>query len=257
MSTSVWTDIPIIASWTANDGAWYPAPSTSSDEDVLASFSTFIVHLSKNARQKLLDLYPLSDFQSEVQPGDTVTAQYYRAARINRDLWFTCPVVDFTWHYHKHGSTNVRMYELNQTSFGPVWELIGTPFWRVGHLSDIPYMLNGDVAGGDNSAKQTDLAKLMSGSAAAFAYTGDPTQSKGTVPKDWPNAYHDVEGTALAREHPDQMIVHVMGGPHGSGPAFVASTDEIKALGRNASLKQEKVLERCSFINSIQSEIGV
>ena len=105
-------DIPIIASWVHNDGAWYASPSTTDNATVLASFATFIVDLSNSSLERFLALYPLSDFETRVQPGEQATPQYYRAAQINRDVWFTCPVLDFTWQYVKRGgpgSANVRL----------------------------------------------------------------------------------------------------------------------------------------------------
>ena len=119
-------------------------------------------------------------------------------------------------------------------------------------------MLNGGVAGGgDNGAEQRYLAERMSGSVAAFAYTGDPMRSDGLVLRDWPNAYQGAEEAALARDHPEEMTVHVMGGPHGSEPTFVGVGDRGKSSERDVALEQEKILERCRFINSIHEEIGV
>ena len=251
-------DIPIIASWVANDIAWYASPSTVDDASVLASFSTFIVGLSKATLEKFLSFYPVSDFEHEVQPDDIVTAQYYRAARINRDVWFTCPVIDFTWQHAKEGSTNTRLYELNQTRFEPVWKSLGIPHWRVSHHSDIPYILNGHVAGGgDNSPAQQRLASLLSGDAAAFAHTGHPTRSDSRVLRDWPTAYHDSSARDSPKEHPDQMTVYVVGGPHGSGPASISKSNGTGSLARERALEQEKLFQRCEFINAIQEEIGV
>lgn len=120
-------------------------------------------------------------------------------------------------------------------------------------------MLNEDVAaGGDNSPAQRELSALLSGSAAAFAHTGDPTVSEGRVFKDWPLAYPDRRGQVLAKAHPERLSVYVIGGPEGSGPAHVAPAGASGAAGaREQALAGEKLIERCSFINSIQEEIGV
>ena len=226
---------------------------------VLASFQTFILGLSQSSLQRLLSLYPLSDFTSLVRPNEEATAQYYRAAQMNRDLWFTCPIIDFTWQYTRYGASNIRLYEMNQTKYAPILQYMGVPQWRVCHLSDIPYMLNEDVAaGGDNSAAQRDLSALLSGSAAAFAYAGDPGISSGRTFKDWPIAYQDQTGQALDKEYPSELSVYVIGGPYGSGPAKTASgAGEGSTLAREKAVAWEKLIERCNFINSIQEEIGV
>lgn len=147
---------------------------------MLATFQTYILGLSNTSLQRILTLYPLSDFESLVRPGEEATAQYYRAAQIHCDFWFTCPVIDFTWQYTRHGAPNIYLYSMNQTKFGPILKRMSVPQWRVCHLSNIPYMLNEDVAAaGDNSAVQRDLSALLSGSTAAFAHTGNPTESRG------------------------------------------------------------------------------
>lgn len=226
---------------------------------MLATFQTYILGLSKSSLQRILTLYPLSDFEPLVRPGEVATAQYYRVAQIHRDIWFTCPVIDFTWQYTRHGAPNIRLYEMNQTKFGPILKNLGVPQWRVCHLSDIPYMLNEDVAaGGDNSAAQRELSALLSGSAAAFAHTGNPTESERRVFKDWPLAYPDQRKQVLAKEHPERLSIYVFGGPGGSGPANITPEGAGGAAEeRDRALAGEKLIERCNFINSIQEEVGV
>lgn len=104
---------------------------------------------------------------------------------MNRDLWFTCPVIDFTWQYTRLGDVNdIRLYEMNQTKFGPIFQYMGVPQWHVSHLSDISYLMNENVgAGGENRAAQQDLSALLSGSVAAFAHSGNPAISRGRALK--------------------------------------------------------------------------
>ena len=254
-----WLGIPIIASWVTNDGAWYAEPGITEDASVLASFQRYVIGLSENSLQRLLSLYPVLDFSQLVRPNEDATAQYYRAAQINRDLWFTCPVIDFTWQYTRFSASTIRLYEMNQTKFGPVFQYMGVPQWRLSHLSDIPYIFNEDVsAGGDNSAAQRDLSSLLSGSATAFAYTGDPTASRGRCLKDWPIAYSDRSTQTLSRDYPLELSLNLVGGPQGNGPATLVSGDVSNtAQGRAKALAWEKVIDRCQFINSILDEIGV
>ena len=252
--------IPLIGSWTANDGAWYVQPDISSSASVLASFQAYIHNLSQSSLQHILSLYPLSDFEPLVTSEVKATAQYYRAAQINRDIWFTCPVIDFTWQYARFGGvTDIRLYEMNQTKFEPIFHYMGVPQWHVSHLSDIPYLMNEDVvAGGDNSAAQRDLSVLLSGSVAAFVHTGDPGISRTRTFKDWPTAYgrHDIK--ALSKEYPSNLDLLVVGGPNGSGPARVSAEAETGGQSeREKAMAGQKVIERCRFINSIQDEIGV
>jgi carboxylesterase type B len=176
---------------------------------------------------------------------------------MNRDLWFTCPVIDFTWQYTRFGgSKNVRLYDMDQTKFGPIFKYMGVPQWRVSHLSDLPYFFNEDVAaGGDNSPHQRALSALLSGSSAAFAHTGNPTISRGKTLRDWPIAYPDQSRQALSQVYPDSFNVYVVGGREGNGPATVSSRGAASSA-REQALAREKLIERCTFINSILAEIG-
>ena len=207
---------------------------------------------------RFLSHYPRDPFIHLSPPSSPVSVDYYRAAQINRDMWFTCPVIDFTWHFHKHGQTNVRVYEMNQTRFAPVFESMGVPFWKVAHLSDIPYLLNAERVGGggDNSKQQLDLSARLSSSAIAFAYHGDPNRVKaaGKGLGHWPLAYGQ---STLEGDHPDALTVNVVGGPHGTGAATVFKRPGKDKDERQKAMEWEMLLERCGFINSIQEELGV
>ena len=178
---------------------------------------------------------------------------------MNRDIWFTCPVIDFTWQYTRHGGSDVRIYDMNQTKFGPVFHEMGVPQWRVSHLSDIPYFMNENVtSGADNSLAQEELSAKLSGSAAAFAHTGDPTYSPGRVLSHWPDAYAGQTGQSLNSEYPEELNLYVVGGPYGNSAARLLSQQAHARLSElETALMWEKVIDRCRFINSIHAEIGV
>lgn len=179
---------------------------------------------------------------------------------MHRDLWFTCPVIDFTWQYARFGGDgDIYLFEMNQTKFGPIFQYMSVPQWHVSHLSNIPYLMNEDViAGGDNSAAQRDLSMLLSGSVAAFAHSGDPAVSRARTFKDWPTAYSYDGRRVLSNEYPSKLNLYVVGGPYGSGSAHVDS--KAGAIGKSEAekvLTRQKLIERCQFINSIHDEIGV
>lgn len=257
--SKVITDIPLIASCTTNDGAWYAQPTTKSDASVLASFQQYVLGLSPASFETLLALYPESDFSHLVRPGKKATSQYYRAAQMNRDILFTCPVIDFAYHYSRSSNKDVRVYEMNQTKFGPAYASMGVPEWRVAHLSDIPYLMNEDVAaGGDNSPAQQDLSAQLSGSVAAFAWTGDPTAVAATkrakALKDWPVAFGN------GQEGPEKLKIYVIGGEEGGGVATATTAGGgggTEGSRRDKAVAWEKLVERCAFINSITEETGV
>ncbi|KAI1382425.1 alpha/beta-hydrolase [Hypoxylon crocopeplum] len=258
--------VPIIASWVSNEGAWYAPPQTSSDEGVLATFGLWMTGLSEHTKAKLLELYPLEDFEFLVRPDydGPISPQYYRAAQLNKDLWFTCPVLDFAWQYLKNGgveASQVRLYEHNATRYTPAFEKMGVPMWRVAHLSDIPYVLNIQRLGGgaDNSAAQLELAKKMSRTIAKFVTSGTPEGIRGDALA-WPAAFADVTKEELRKDFPSKISLELFGGQHGTVPVSISKggneagvTEAEKALG------WEKLFQRCEFINTerVREELGV
>nr|POF19997.1 secreted lipase [Quercus suber] len=255
-------NVSIIASWVTNDGAWFAAPSVSSDEEVLASFGLWLHGHSTTTKFQLLELYPLADFEHMVRPtyDGPISAQYYRAAQMNKDLWFTCPVLDFAWQYVKHGgaaSEDVRLYEHNATRYTPAFEMMGVPMWRVAHLSDIPYILNNQGIM-DTSASQLELSKLMSRSMASFINTGDPQDVAGAIGP-WPAAFEGVTEKELMEEFPRKLTLKLFGGPSGTQAVTVEKSRNGRGTAAEEAVLWEKLFERCEFINSrvVRAESGV
>ncbi|KAJ5732621.1 carboxylesterase [Penicillium malachiteum] len=223
------TDFPLIASWVTNDGAWYAPPTTATDTDVLASFGFWLSHLSESTQKTLLELYPLEDFthiQRHAEAGLDISPQYYRATQMNRDIWLTCPVLYFTWNYlQKHqqikeeggdpsgssdsSSPKIWLYEHNATRYTPVFKVMGVQMWGVAHLSDIPYVFNSKEvsAGADNSVTQLELARKVSRSVIAFAYTGSPEDSGSNA---WPVAF-DEKDIRKEKSSPEKISIKVFG----------------------------------------------
>lgn len=261
-------DIPIIASWVSNDGAWYAPPTTASDDDVLSSFGLWLTGLSKKTQSTLLELYPISDFEHMAQSdhdGSHVSAQYYRAAQLNRDLWFTCPVLDFAWHYRKQSKAEVRLYENNATRFTTAYEAMGVPMWRVAHLSDIPYVLNAQQLAGmgtDNSAAQRAQAEYVSRKIARFVTSGSPNDDDDDEAEVWSGAFINATEKELEGEFPDRLALQLFGGPYGNVQVAVrAGDDGDEGSGNEAenAVKWEKLFKRCEFINGkgVRKETGV
>ncbi|KAJ4423946.1 hypothetical protein N0V82_001374 [Gnomoniopsis sp. IMI 355080] len=281
---SIAKDISIIASWVTNDGAWYAPPTTASDEDVLASFGLWLTGLSDPTKQTLLELYPIADFEHMVRPdydGPLLSPQYYRAAQLNRDLWFTCPVLDFAWQYHKQskskssssssssgssGTAEVRLYEHNATRFTAAYEAMGVPMWRVAHLSDIPYVLNAQQLAGmgtDNSAAQRALAASVSRTITGFVTAGVPADGGGGGGDDaaaWVGAFTNATERELEGEIPRRLALQLFGGPYGNVQvALRAGEEESGGSEAELAVRWEKLLQRCEFINSegVREETGV
>lgn len=248
-------NIPTIAAWVTNDGAWYAPPTTATDEDVISSFTLWLT-LSQSTIKKLLELYPVSDFEYMAQ-GQGVSPQYYRAAQINRDLWFACPVLDFAWQYSRHSSHEVRLYEHNATRFAPSYDLMGVPMWKVAHLSDIPYVLNSQSlrGGADNSADQLALSAAISRRIVKFVTSEAPDI-------DWSPAFAGAAEDELQDKLPNSISLQLFGGPYGNRQVTVQEDlgdgDDEGTEALNA-VAWEKLFQRCNFINSaeMRSETSV
>ncbi|KAI1383622.1 alpha/beta-hydrolase [Hypoxylon trugodes] len=250
--------VPIIASWVSNEGAWYASPATSTDEEVLASFGLWLTGHSDATKAKLLELYPVEDFEGLVRPDydGPISPQYYRAAQFTKDIWFTCPILDFTWQYVKNGGADVsqvRLYEHNTTRFTPALEVMGVPMWRVPHLSDIPYVLNNQHLGGgaDNSAPQLELSKSISRDIVRYVNSGIP--SKGDGPTTWPAAFAGLSKEELEKEFPSKISLQLLGGPYANTAVSVNRDDkETATTDAEQAVRWEKMFERCEFINSVK-----
>ncbi|CAI7590119.1 unnamed protein product [Penicillium glandicola] len=258
--------IPLIASWVTNDGAWYAPPTTATDDEVLGSFGLWLHKLSEPTKEKLLQLYPLEDFEHMIKPEHEgqISPQYYRAAQMNRDIWFTCPVLEFTWQYVKNegvGASEVRLYEFNETRYTPVFESMGVSMWGVAHLSDIPYLFYNDHlgAGADNSDDQLGLARDFSRKIIQFVHKTQGTHDR---LQSWPPAFSVDLSESSTSDVPDHISVQLFGGPHGSVPARCSEgigSDREVMTEADKALHWEKLFSRCAFINGQQfrEEAGV
>ncbi|KAG8158391.1 hypothetical protein KVR01_011513 [Diaporthe batatas] len=247
--------IPTIAAWVTNDGAWYAPPTTATDDDVVNSFTLWLT-LSQSTIKKLLELYPISDFEY-ISQGQGVSPQYYRAAQINRDLWFTCPVLDFAWQYGRHNGNNIRLYEHNATRFAPSYALMGVPMWKVAHLSDIPYVLNSQSLGGgaDNSADELALSVAVSRKIIEFITSEAPEM-------EWSPAFSGTGEDKVRDKLPSEISMQLFGGPYGNRQVTVREhpgEGDDSGTGAERAIAWEKLFQRCNFINSaeVRSETSV
>ncbi|KAL9059569.1 MAG: hypothetical protein Q9162_001074 [Coniocarpon cinnabarinum] len=257
--------VSLIASWTANEGAWYASPTTTLDEEIMAGIKVWIPRLSSRSMTKLWELYPLDEFHRMVRPhyDGSISPQYYRAAQMSRDIFFSCPILDFTWQYARQegtGLSNIRLFEHNDTRFTAVFEKMGVPMWRVSHLSDIPYVFNELLEGGaDNSPSHMELARLMTSTMVKFANSDTPVGSRSGV-EDWPLAYGNANSGSTG-SFPSAMALKLFGGQHGTHTVHVLRNQSSATATSSAeqAILNERLFERCEFINSeaFQDEAGV
>ena len=254
IQTYVLEGISLINFWVEDDGSQFVPSSINSEAAIEAFFSR---QFGNSTRNQLLSLYPVEDFEAQAQvlKNSTITAQYYRASRIQRDYLFACPALNLTYEFSQQSTNQTYLWTLNTTRSQPIWDSLNHSEWQFAHTSDIAYFYNEDLVGGDNSKSALQLSAKVSSSYSAFATFGNPS----TPDFDWPVAWSG-QGVGNA-------TVFVVGGPFGSGPATLEPTQgaavrrTLTAKGWNATsyyqrseaLAQEKLVKRCAFIDTIGS----
>ncbi len=260
--------IPTIAAWTADDGSIFVPPIINSSDSVKNFSRRWFTDPS--SLDRFLSIYPVEDFEAQVIESRNLTAQWYRASRMYRDVNMACPSLNITGEISLQSHAPTYLFAVNSTRLQPVWDSLDSPELQIAHVSDIPYVFNQIVEGADNSIWAMRFSARACRTLPAFAATGNPSTSH----FDWPIAWNEGGGDAT---------IFVMGGPYGAGPATVgpnhrAVADEPWAthsqsmrvagqwpLGnrpsaedqksaedqRSEALEQEKLVERCAIIDSL------
>ena len=147
------------------------------------------------------------------------------------------PALNLTYEISRHSTNQTYLYFLNSTRLQPVWDAENSSYYRIGHTSDVPYIFNEAIVGGDNSNSAFEFSAQVSSSFSKFATSGNPSTSA----FQWPIAYG-----AKGKGNP---TIFVIGGPYGSGPVTLGPGQGTDA--RSMAVAQEKLLQRCAFIDSI------
>ena len=258
--------IPTIAAWTADDGSIFVPPIINSAPAVQNFFSR---SFSGSSLEKLLSLYPVEDFEAHVIESQNLTAEWYRAARIYRDVNMACPSLNITGEISLQSHAPTYLFAVNSTRLQPVWDSMDSPEYQIAHVSDIPYIFNQVVQGADNSRSAMRFSSRVCRTLPAFAATGNPSTSH--FP--WPVAWKEGGGDAT---------IFVMGGPYGAGPATVGPnhravddkpcathSQSMRVAGqwplgnkpsaedqRSEALAQEKLMERCAIIDTLSEWVS-
>lgn len=219
-----------------------------------------------------------------------VSVHYFRLSRILRDLLFTCSSIEFSRQMvrqtHDPDFSNARLYVLNQSVLAPIWKGAGVPYIGVSHGSDTNYIFNGVFPEGSLEDGDRELSEAVARSFINFAYTGDPNaeSSSQSQAAEWPTAWTLDDGKSSL-----DLNIQVIGGPYGTGPAALSERfdeseetmtskdslgsgkmqevlmDDFK-FGRMRSsadqtrerlIQQEKLPQRCAYINSLSETLGI
>lgn len=229
-------NVTTLIGWTEDDVSYLTEPSIKTANDTRDFFLSYTPGLTPANVDTLLSLYPVSDFQADAAAD--LSAEFYRTARIFRDILMTCPPL---WYGAQiaAGGSQVYHYAWNQSLLDPILGYVGFPGMGVVHTSELGYVFGNlshyDVHGYPFSPGESDHALLRRGSRSwsSFVSTGKPSV----------DGRETFQGFGPAFEEPGQTYIFVAGGPD-EGLSAVDGPDASPALAR------EKLRERCEFITS-------
>ncbi|EKG17208.1 Carboxylesterase type B [Macrophomina phaseolina MS6] len=148
--TGAFPRIPLLIGWTEDDATLFTPRTITTPTDTAAFLSARWPALSTTTISALLSLYPSSDFA----PRANLSAEFYRAAQIFRDILLVCPsfllggamAQKYTPNSINASATAhndpppVYYYTQNQTVLTPYLAANGLPGLGVVHTSDLAYV---------------------------------------------------------------------------------------------------------------------
>lgn len=244
-------DVTTMMGWCEDDLTFFTDASIQTAEDTRNFISMYAGGVTKANIDTLLDLYPVSDFAAGPgsDPDKTLSAEFYRAARIFRDILMVCEPLWYGEHLAEAGS-KVYFYDWNQTMLEPILEsLTGVSGYGPIHTSEFAYIFGNlshyDANGYPFHPTEADYKLRDRGSRSwtTFASTGKP----GLCVKD------TFEGFKPAfRGGDNDPGLFVVGGPH-------EGFSQVDGPGSHEQVRRQRLRERCAFINSPEmiEQLGV
>ncbi|KAK8001548.1 lipase [Apiospora marii] len=288
--------VPIVYGWTHDDGATNAGPATGfqTEADIKTAIRGFAHALTDDDYTELFALYSASDFNAEVHNYEarkaaadpTVSVHYFRAARILRDLLFTCSSLDFASEISKRSDPSaVRLYDLNQSTVTPLLQAAGMP-WLSGavHGSDTDYLYNNMFPRETLSEADLKVSDSLLAAFINFAYAADPNGDGAGDAQSWPEAFPLMKNGDSSQSRP-AVNVQLIGGPWGTGNCHLTAdsgagegsfaaeqmdmqhpmvdSTKYREMGGDGRLQQgqrelerDRLQERCGFINTLAEKLG-
>jgi len=230
-------NVTTMIGWCEDDLTLFTDTTIKTNGEARLFLQQYVPTMTSENVDKLLSLYPVSEFAANEEAG--LSSQFYRVARIFRDILMVCQPIFSAEHLAKQGN-NVYLYDWNQTITDQVIRgLLNETGYGVIHTSELAYIF-GNITVYDSgsfpfkpSASDYALVSRGSRSWSTFATTGRPGL-KG----------HDTfSGFTTAFPNDGELDVFIIGGPHEG----LSAIDGPRA---KAVLEAQRLRERCAFINS-------
>jgi carboxylesterase type B len=227
-----------MSGWMQGDLNVYTNTSIKTSDDTYAFIRGYLPAMSEDKLTELLDMYPEEEFTA----GGDLAAEFYRSARIFRDILMVCPSLHLGAAIDKKYDAPVYFYNFNQTILDPILEVTNkVRGLGVVHTSEFAYIFDSmhvyNTSGYPFEPTEYDyeIAMRASRSWSSFVNHGVPAKSgpQSTTLLNWDEAF----------SRPGGPYVRTIGGSNPSN----------SALG-HANATQEMVVqrlqERCAFLNS-------
>lgn len=230
-----------ISGWKQDDMNYYTDASITTTNDTYNFIRGYLPAMPEGSLTQLLNMYPIHEFAA----GVNLTAEFYRSARIFRDILMVCPSLHLGEAVKHTAHSPVFFYNFNQTILEPLLEYVANiSGYGVVHTSEFAYVFDSfdayNVSGYPLHATRADrdLAVRASRSWSTYASKGHPVARRSpehasTSIQDWEDAF----------SRPGGPYVMTIGGP---SEGFFALT------GANSTevVRVQKLNERCGFLNS-------
>ena len=228
-------NVTTMIGWTEDDVSYLTEPSIRTPNDTRDFFLSYAPGLTAANVDTLLALYPVSDFAANAAAN--LSAEFYRASRVFRDILMTCPPL---WYgAHLAASASVYHYAWNQSLLDPILGFVGYPGLGVVHTSELAYVFGNlshyDMHEYPFAPDEPDHALLRRGSRSwsSFVSTGRPGLEGSET----------FQGFGPAYDESGQTYVFVAGGPY-------EGLSAVDGPGASPGLARQRLAERCGFINS-------
>ncbi|KAH7115112.1 Alpha/Beta hydrolase protein [Dendryphion nanum] len=220
--------------WTDGDVNFFTDVSIETSNDTHNFLQAYLPNAPSHAIDQLTSLYPVSEFAPP--QGTNLTAEFYRTARVFRDIIMTCQPIFLAENIKKYGG-DVYLYDFNQTLIEPSIEAeYNVSHIGVIHTSEFPYIYANLTFYSEAKPTQADedLKCRASNSWSSFAASGHPSGSENAYTlKGWKDAFYDI----------DNINIFVIGGSKNGLAA-------IDGPNSTPEMSGQRLRERCALINS-------
>jgi len=227
-----------MSGWMQGDLNIYTDTSIATANDTYNFIHGYLPTIPEASLTQLLNMYPVEEFETSAN----LTQEFYRSARIFRDILMVCPSLHLGGAIHDMYEAPVYFYNWNQTTLDPILEdLYGVQGFGVVHTSEFAYIFDSMHVYNSTglpyapTAYDHEIAMRSSRSWSTFVSKGAPATSEqyATTLLNWDEAF----------SRPGGPYVRTIGGTDPNNSALG------KANATQVMAKQ-RLQERCGFFNS-------